>query len=201
MPGSVQLLLRPDVRKELELLDDQVKQLEQAGERLRGQMRERFREAMESSQDMSRETRGEKIREIVQEVGAEIEDRIGEILLPPQLQRLRQLELQMRLRGGLVRALTSEQVADELEITEDQQARLRTKAQQVEEELREKIAELRKQAQDELLQVLTPEQRAEWRERIGDPFEFQRMEPPRRGFGPAAKTNPGRGGPRRRPKR
>jgi len=42
---------------------------------------------------------------------------------------------------------------------------------------------MRKEAEDDLLSVLTPEQRAEWRDLIGEPFEMQF-----RGFG-------GRGGP------
>jgi hypothetical protein len=64
---------------------------------------------------------------------------------------------------------------------------LRTKSEELERDLRKKIADLRRQAQDELLSLLTPEQQGKIREMVGEPFEFVEPErrPPNRGPGGA----------------
>jgi Spy/CpxP family protein refolding chaperone len=184
--GLADVLRREDVQKELELLDDQVEKLRQLGESQRDRMREKFA----GLQDVPREDRMEKARELMRKAQQDTEEEIGKILLPFQMKRAKQLAFQIRMRGGATRAMLSDPVAEELGLTESQKERIRTKAEQLEEELRKKIAELRTQAQDELLKELTPPQQAQWKEMVGDPFEFQRIEFPRLGGG-----QPGQGGP------
>jgi type VI protein secretion system component VasK len=126
----------------------------------------------------------QKAQKLQQESQKELEAEIGKILLPHQMKRAKQLEMQLRLRGGLGRL--GDQTAQELGLTDEQKEKLRGKSEQLEEEIRKKLAELRTQAQNELLKVLTPEQQAKWKDMVGEPFEFQREEFPRPQGGPQA---------------
>ena len=178
--GLADVLRRDDVRKDLELLDDQVAQLQKLAEGRRDQMRDLF----SGLRDVPQEQRGEKMRELFQKSQQDLEAEVGKILLPHQMKRAKQLEMQLRLRGGLGRL--GDQTAQELGLTDEQKEKLRGKSDQLEEEIRKKIAELRTQAQNELLKMLTPAQQAKWKDMVGEPFEFQREEFPRPQGGPQA---------------
>ena len=168
--GLAEVLRREDVRKELELLDDQVAQLQKLAEGRRDQMRDLF----SGLRDVPQEQRGEKMRELFQKAQKDIEAEVGKILLPHQMKRAKQLEMQLRLRGGLGRM--NDQAAQDLGLTDDQKEQLRAKSDELEDAIRKKLAALRAEAQDELLKTLTPAQQAKWKEMVGEPFEFQ-MEP------------------------
>jgi hypothetical protein len=190
--GTVELLRQDAVRKELELLDDQVANLEKLGEEIREMMRDaisRFREGRESDQAGG----PPDMRQLIQSVQTRSQARLGEILLPHQMKRLQQLAMQARLRGGGF-AMLSPEVGEQLGINEQQREQLREKAQGIEADLRKKIAELRRQAQDELIALLTPEQQAKYRELLGEPFEFPAPQRPQR------RPQEG-GGPRETPRR
>ncbi|MFV1964358.1 MAG: hypothetical protein ACC628_02960 [Pirellulaceae bacterium] len=188
--GTVDLLRQDAVRKELELLDDQVADLENLGEDIREMMRAavtRLREGREQG----RPGRPQDMRQVFEPISTEAQDRLAEILLPHQMKRLNQLALQARLRGGGF-AMLSPDVGQQLGITEQQRDQLREKAQSIEQDLRKEIAKLRRQAQDDLITLLTPEQQAKYRELIGAPFEFP---PPRRPEGPPGGREGRPGGP------
>ncbi len=172
--GLTGVLMREDVRKDLELLDSQIADLQKMGE---GQ-RERMGELFAGIRDIEdRDERMTKMREIMGKAQAETEKEIGKILLPHQLKRAKQLAFQQSLRGGAGRALTGGgSLARELGITEAQQEKLRAANEKLEAELRQKIAELRSKAQDELLKVLTTKQQAQFKDLVGEPFEFQQQQ-------------------------
>ena len=191
--GLTEMLRRDDVRAELELVDDQVKDMEALAEKLRARMQEEFTKLREAGNDGNREDRFAGMRETMQKIAADAEKQVGEILLPHQMKRLKQLQNQMRMQGGSTRALTDGSLAEELGITDAQKEKLRESATKVEQELRQKLAELRKEAQEKLLAELTPEQRSKYKELVGDPFEFQR---PEAGRGPGGPGFGGAGGGR-----
>lgn len=180
--GLVGVLSREEVRKELELLPDQVEDLQKLGEGRRGRMGEMF-SGLRDIED--REERMAKFREIMEKAQKEIEKDVSKILLPHQMKRAKQLSFQLSLRGGGTgRALMGGPLADELGISESQREKLREKAEKLEQELRQKRAELRAKAQEELLKELTPQQQTKFKDMVGDPFEFQFQRPqPRPGGG------------------
>jgi len=193
--GLADILRREDARKELELLDDQIAQLQKLDELRREKMRELF----SGLQDVPQAERGAKMRELfqksqqdLQKSQQDLEAEIGKILLPHQMKRAKQLAMQLRLRGG-TRSMLADPVAQDLALTDEQKEKLLAKSVQLEEELRKKYAELRAQAQDELLELLTPAQQAKWKEMVGEPFEFQREAFPRPSGGPQGKAPAGRG--------
>jgi len=181
--GAMGMLMREDVRKELELLDDQIAELQKIGEGMRDAMRDAF----SGDENVPREERFQKMRETMEKVQKDIQAKVDKVLLPHQAKRLKQLENQMNMRGGATRALGGgSPIADELGLTDAQKEKIRAKAEQLEAELRQKLAELRNKAQEELLKELTPQQQAKFKDMVGEPFEFQQPQ-----FGRGGPGGPG----------
>jgi hypothetical protein len=151
--GKVMLLMRDDVRKHLDLLDEQVEDLQAA--------------AQKSFQSM---------RNPDERDGAmkELDKTIGEVLLPHQMKRLDQISMQQQMRGG--RGLLSDDMVATLKITDAQKGKIEARQEQIRDELNKKIAELRKQYEGKILDELTATQRAKLKEMVGEPFELQQQE-------------------------
>lgn len=192
--GITQLLQDENVRKELDLVDEQVSKLTEIGNSLREELdaqRQGF--DFSSLRDLSDEQRTAKFAEIRQQsekITSAAQKKIEEVLLPPQLERLKQIEVQSRMRFGAEQALTSGPLAEELKITDQQKEKLAKKQEEVQAALQEKIAKLRQEAQEELFSVLDPSQQDELKKKIGKPFTFSAPQ----GFGGAGGPGGGFGG-------
>jgi Spy/CpxP family protein refolding chaperone len=193
---KVSLLMRQDVRKELEIVSDQESKLED----LQGEMREKMREAFSGLRDLDEEERRTKIREATEKVRKELDQSLEQILLPNQRDRLSQIYYQMQLRslgggggfggfggggfgggfggggGGNRGGLTSE-ISEALGVDETTQQKVRDKAREVERETQQKIEKIREEARDKVLEALSPEQREKLKKMLGEPF---RPQPPQR---------------------
>jgi Spy/CpxP family protein refolding chaperone len=88
------------------------------------------------------------------------------------MDRLRQIETQQQIQQGGARSLMGGPLADKLGLTDEQKAQLREKAREVEASLQEKINAARAEAREEMLTVLTSEQRATLDEMTGTPFNL-----------------------------
>lgn len=221
-------LLRSDaVKKELELLDEQAADIEKLGDELRAQQAgdrpdfrnmsdeerraafEKLRAEREALSDDERAKQDEERRAQQRTQQQAADAKLAEILLPHQMDRLSQIELQQQ---G-IRALGTEEVAKELGLSEkakaDVEATLRASGEKMRAEmqalfqggnregLREKMQELNKRVESEVLAKLTQSQRDKFAEMKGEPFEMPRGG----GFG-APGGNRGRGGDGgRRPQR
>ena len=188
--SSSRLLRNESVQKDLELSSEQIELIEGLSQG-RGGDRESI---MAELDGLSGDERMEKMREIRDRRTEEMKKEINDILLPHQVERLEQIANQASAQGG-ARSLMGGSLADKLGITEDQKERLRTKAEELQKEMNEKIAKLRAEMQDELLAELTADQRAQYREMMGDAFKFER---PTRGGANGDRGGPGgdRGGSR-----
>jgi Spy/CpxP family protein refolding chaperone len=175
--NGLDLLNDENVRKELDLVDDQVSKLQDIREKIGQDMRSAFegfdfRSLGELSQE-EREARMAPIREKMEKVTADSQKQIDSVLLPHQRERLKQIVVQQNLRRqGTSDALTRGALADELKITPEQIEALRAKQEEVQEELRKEMAQLQAEARDKVLSVLTPEQRAKLNSLMGNPIEF-----------------------------
>ena len=191
-------LLRIDaVKTELEVSPDQEEALTKLEEQNRpGRPDVDFR-------NMSEEERAEffeKMRAQQEERTAKMKEQLEEVLFPEQIERLEQIGLQ--IQG--VAALNNKNIAAKLDITEAQtkeladvrenmQNTMRDKMREIfssgdRENMREKINEMRKDMEGQVLAVLTPAQKTKFEEMKGKPFEMPEGSMGRGGFG-------GRGGP------
>lgn len=189
--GSLRLLFDEDVRKELEVVDEQYEKLRDLARQSMEESRDQFREMFQGLRDLSEEERREKFAEIRQKMEERtkaLEEKVSKVLLPHQMDRLKQLELQSRMRrAGTAGALANNELAEKLGITEEQKERMRKAAEDAEKELQEKIAKAREEAREKILGVLTPDQQQKLKSLIGEQYEFQSR-------GRFGQGGPGRGG-------
>jgi len=196
--GTMGLLQNEQVREELGIVDDQMEEIRALGEEMRDEMRSVFQGLRDLPED-ERRAAFEGMREKMEGLRADMESKMNRVLLPHQVDRLKQINVQMDVqRRGVAGALEGGSLAEELNLTEAQMEQLREKAEKVQEDLRKKIEELRAKAQDDILGVLTPEQRATYKKLVGEAFEMEF-----RGFrgrggpggGPGGRGGPGGGRP------
>jgi Spy/CpxP family protein refolding chaperone len=165
--GGLGMLLRSDeVRAELELLDDQTEKLQAIEE----EMRDKIRETMGGRMRGGERPDWDSMRATFDEMRKEVEEKIGEVLTTQQMDRLRQIETQQQIQRGGARSLMGGALADKLGLTDEQKQQLREKARETEAKLQEKIAAARADAREEMLSILTSEQRATLDEMTGTPF-------------------------------
>jgi Spy/CpxP family protein refolding chaperone len=198
------MLLRSEkVQKELELVDDQKAKLKEIADNFTTKVREAMPRRQEG-QELTREQQEARFAEMRKKMEALAEENrkaIEGVLLPHQIQRLKQLSVQ--LLGN--RALDDKEVQDALGLTADQKEKIK----QVREEqakkgrelftgegsregMREKFESLRKETEQKLMDVLTAEQKEKFEKLKGAKFEFEFPGP----GGPGG-FGPGRGGPGR----
>ena len=180
--GSLLDLARLEpVQKEIEAVDDQVKGIEKLSEEMRASRGER----PQFDRNMSEADREKAFAEMRKQREAEATKanaKLGEILLPLQIERLEEISLQMRGTA----ALADPKVAAKLSLTDDQKKKLeaaqtanmesmRTQMQQLfqggnREGMREKMEQLRKDADGKVLAVLTADQKAAFEKLKGPAF-------------------------------
>jgi Spy/CpxP family protein refolding chaperone len=202
--GQLALLQNEAVQKEIELVPEQKEKLTALGTDLRTQM--------QGMRDLSQEERTTKMREITEGTQKKVEG----ILLPHQLERIKQISLQMQ---G-IRALSDPAVAKELGLTEDQQSKIKTindDAQKARRELfgqggggqgggpgggrggmsqenMQKMQDIQKDTETKLTDVLTSEQKEKLEKMKGPKFDTTALRGNRQGGnrgnrGGAAPTN------------
>lgn len=174
--GILNLVQREEVQQELELIDEQRDKLEDVVADARQRIGDELRDMFAGMQDLSNEERQEqfeKIRARVEKLNKESEGDLKKILLPHQFDRLKQISVQQRVQQQGASALTSGELAETLNLTDEQREKLEKRAAEVQQELQEKIAQLRLEARNKMLDVLTPEQRTKLQSLMGDAFALQ----------------------------
>ncbi|MEX2173405.1 MAG: hypothetical protein WD872_03530 [Pirellulaceae bacterium] len=171
--GVTGLLQDENVRKELDLVDEQVTKLREIGDKLQEESRGQFDfGALRELSEDERNARLAEMREKTQKLSEAAQREINEVLLPHQRERLNQIQVQSQMRFGADRALASGTLAENLGITDEQKEKLEAKQREVQAALQEQIEKLRAESQNELFSVLSPEQQAKLKQMIGAPFTF-----------------------------
>ena len=215
--GGMWGLLRLEaVQKELNLTDEQREQLQALGTRSRGpeaRGQGRRGSAQGNRGGNRKSARGNQDRSENQPQGGP-----EKVLQPQQLERLRQIGLQMRLKMQGADVFSERQLAKELDITSEQKKQFRQLRQEMKKkiqaerpqrgakglrdlsqeeriakttEMREKLDTLRKEALDQALEVLTNEQKEKLHQLQGKEVKLDMRE-----MGPPMQGGPGQGGPR-----
>lgn len=187
MMGSGFFLRQEAVQKELNLSDEQKTKLKEAmpeGRGPGGGGGQNFR-------DMSDEERAKAMEERAKQA-AETEKKIAEILDEKQNARVKQIRLQF-LGARIV--IMDEAIAKELGVTEEQTTKIREAMRTLREELQSSgggggPAEMMEKSNAKVMEVLTDEQKAKYKEMLGEPFDVSQIQ---MGFG----GGPGGGGGRR----
>ena len=178
LADSLYWLTSEKMLKELEILPSQKEKLE----KLRRERQAKTSEAVQkidSAADIPQEEKEALRHEAQAKVNDAAARDLENILLPHQVKRLRQIALQRRLGGAylglnVAASLGSEDLAEELGITDKQWEDLTAKEQEVHKEMQAKAKEILRELQDEarekLFKLLTPRQRAQLKEMMGPKF-------------------------------
>lgn len=173
--GLIGLAMREEVQQEIQLVDEQLDKVQAVAQEARDKMRAEMRTMFDQMRDLSDEERRARfgeIREKMEAMNAEVEQQLNKALLPHQLARLKQIDLQMRMQQRGEGGLSSRAVADALELSDEQREKLEQRAEEVRAELQEKIRQAQTEAREKLLEVLTPAQKAKLQELTGEPFQI-----------------------------
>lgn len=165
------MLAMPQFGKELELVDDQVEKIRELQQEMQKQMGEIFRNAANVSGD----NMGQMMREAQKVVRERTEEKLAKVLLPHQVQRLKQLKLQMQLRNRGVHALAGDQLSSALGLTDEQKQQLMEKQREAQQKLQERFQQLREQMQQEVIKnVLKPSQLQKLEKLTGEKYEVKK---------------------------
>jgi hypothetical protein len=158
------------VQEELKLGDEQVKAVAAITKALK-----------QKGEDLTETDPKERMKKAA-EFFKDAEKQVLAALKPEQAKRLRQIALQ---RQTMIAALEKPEVAKEMKLTEQQtkivrefrevamneMAKVREGGADSREEARKKMTEISKATDEKLLKMLTDEQKAKWRDLLGEPFK------------------------------
>lgn len=173
--GIVGLVARDEVQQELQLVDEQKDKVRSITDDVRNKMREQMRDIFTQMRDLSDEERRAKFGEIrtkLEAVNADTEKELEKVLLPHQMERLKQIDLQTKIQQRGASALTGGDVAKALNLTDEQREKLEKRAAEVQEELQTKIKQLQADARKKMIDVLTPDQQAQLEKMMGQQFDM-----------------------------
>ncbi len=181
--GPLALLRMEEVQKELELTDEQKSEIQKLAESQRGQRGQGGdRQNFQNLSQEERQQRFAQLREQAEARAKETREKLAEILLPHQSERLDQLVIQQQ---G-INALNNPEVQAKLELTDDQKEKLRQVPQELREQLfqgggrgegdaqarREQFEKFRTEMESKMLAVLTDAQKQKFEELKGKKFDF-----------------------------
>jgi hypothetical protein len=171
------LLQRTDVQRELELSDEQNNALKAIFKAGVGDWQNAAQYTMQPPPNRpaprNPDSLVEKRRAAVLEVEQQYARQIEAILLPHQLRRLKQIYRQFRVGGMLFLTFMGSEVDEDLGISPEQRKVLEARAKELRQELQEKIRQANQAATEEMMQLLTPDQRQRFTELVGETFQFE----------------------------
>jgi len=191
----IMLLVREEVRTEIEMMPDQIEGLRKLGERMRTERPDfDFRNATDEERSAFMAKMQAQQAERVADAKAQLE----ELLMPKQFERLEQIALQTQgamalanpevaeklgLAKEVTEAMGKDLTANQEKVREMVQTMMRDLDREAAEAMREKMEEMRKELETKLVAQLNDEQKSKFEEMKGEPFELAPM------------TFGGRGGP------
>lgn len=168
-PDPFAMLSNPSVQKDIELVGDQLKKVQELQSNFAQRMKDEIGDLSKGGLGADR---FKGIPDLMKRLREEQQTEMESLLLPHQIDRLKQVALQTHMkRAGAASALVSEALANELGITDAQKEKLKARAEEIKVKLAEEMAKLKEQAQEDLLSVLDATQRAKLKEMTGDKFE------------------------------
>lgn len=164
------LLREPHIQEEIGMNEDQVRAVEMLTKKGKDTIRKIIEEGRKTGVRVN-------LSEAVAARKLETEDAIEEVLLPEQHQRLTQVAYRIEAQKlGLARAILQGRLSEEVGIHREQRSSFYREASQILKLAEADINDIKVRAEEEVLELLVPEQRDRARETIGDYFELEDRE-------------------------
>ena len=188
MQQLMQLGFNSELRKELEIVDDQVESVKKLAQDYQNEMLEfqktgqKFRMEIQKLVDDGDHEKARELSMEFQEKNQTLADRYielaSETLLPHQIVRLKQISKQQRVKGmsqfqdefGIAASM-----ADEIGLTEDEKSRLIEIIKDARKQYYEEVESAKKVANEKIMGALTAEQKEKLRELIGETYNQEEM--------------------------
>jgi len=192
----LQLLENEQIKQELNITDEQLAKLNEVETNLRQEMNQTVSGV--KWKELSKEEQSAKLKEVSQEIDTKIQasrQKIGEILKPEQVTRMKQIFLQIYGWGVLTKddfteelKLTAEQQSELNEIRDDMVAKMQTNWEvpagndaasrnKVIANNQKRMEQIVKESNDKAIAVLTPEQKQQLETLKGEKFDFKPPQP------------------------
>lgn len=184
--GGAGLLRNKGVQKELKVSDEQATKLDAFAEEMMEKNRERF----QGLRDLSDDERREKMQELNKTIQSELHKGLADVLKPEQMKRFDQIQVQ----AAGVNAFGTPRVQKALKLTDEEKSKIKEITDETMQAVRSafedagddrqaamaKITEVRKAAFAKAEALLSEEQKKEWKELTGAPYEVKfEPRPPR----------------------
>lgn len=178
-PGPAGLLMNPDVKRELKLTDDQITKLQDS----LGKLQDKFKDDFTKFRQMSNDERRKLLRSFTESYNKAV----ASVLDEKQMKRFQQIQWQLAGVG----ALEDPDAQKALKLSEDQRKKLSAVFEDSGKKLqdlfkggnvegkREEFEKIRKDTEDKAYNVLTDEQKKQWKEMQGEPFRPGPRQPER----------------------
>lgn len=189
MQQLMQLNYNAELRKELEVVDDQVEEVKELGQDYQRDMMKFHQKNAQLAVEMQKlsmagkhkeaQELGEKYQQLNQELSDKYMEKAEEVLLPHQIQRLKQIAKRQGARFmnefqdefGVVAS-----VADEIGLSADEKKRLIDTIRQARKEYYESVADAKKKANEKIMASLTTEQKEKMKEILGEEYDQEAMQ-------------------------
>jgi len=173
LPNDTAAMLRmPQIKSELGLQDDQIEAIGRLSKAMQEQMSGVFKNIDFAGID-SQKIMAEAQRAIRQQT----EEKLEELLTPPQLRRLKELKAQSSLKSQGALAVTKGELGDAIRLSDKQTTRLKKLHARKQAELESEISALREAYREETLkEVLTPVQKKELQKLAGEGYEIKKRD-------------------------
>lgn len=171
--GITELIKLREIREDLAVADFQNEKIDQA----LAELKAANIDFAQTLQGTSRERRAVLIEEFKTR-SAKVEADIAAALLPEQLQRLKQIRMNLIVvKDGATYGLNNREFLEELGLTDAQRGEIDAKAAEVQKVVQEKVKKLQAEidkikleARDDVIQILTPDQRKKYLDLVGRPY-------------------------------
>ena len=187
MAQIMQLGHNADMRKELEVVDDQVDGLKKLAQDYQAAMMEfhsknskmmvEVQQLLKDGKPFEAQKLSQQFQQKNQDLSDKYMEKASETLLPHQIERLSQISKQQRVKSmnrfsdefGVAAAL-----ADEIGLSKEEKEKLIETIKEARKEYYEKVEALKKVANEKIMSSLTTEQQQKMREILGDTFDEEK---------------------------
>ena len=172
-PNLMSMLRNGDVRREIGMEDYQFDELQTRAKELRQSMIDDVREALSGQR---REPA--QLVEMVGRVKDRYDRELRKSVLPHQIERLRQVGFQRLIRErDIAQVITADPFKSELDLDEDDVEKIREKGLELRREFERKVAELRKETFEKLLDELDEDQQKTVKDMLGEEMSWTPAKP------------------------
>ena len=172
-PNRVPFFENKQFLHDIGAVDSQVEQSNQAKQKYISSVTEMVRKTLENGKGSINDKAKTELVKRMNELRAEMESAASKVLLPHQIELLKNRRLLTKMKRGVVAGLEDDEIRKELKLTDAQidemkalEKELDLDVKRLRDEMENRISELKKKGKDKMFSILNPEQRNRLKEML-----------------------------------